>query len=145
MRAGMRRYSLSALVEASGLSEAALARRVGLSGTTLKKARLEGLREDAADRYACRAGLLPWLVWPHWIEEANVECLECSRGFVPTNARQVVCSQACRQRRYRNERKTDPAWREAQRLRSRAYYESAARVIVAKKRARIRARREAAA
>lgn len=58
-----RRYDLASLLEATGLSEAALGRLVGLSGSTLKNARERGLTMEAADRYAVRAGLHPFEVW----------------------------------------------------------------------------------
>lgn len=61
-----RYYPLEALVAASGLSEAAMARRCGLSGTTLKNARANGLRDDAADRHAVRLGFHPSEVWSDW-------------------------------------------------------------------------------
>lgn len=64
----MTAYSLQALVEASGLSESALARRLGWSGQSLKKARANGLSEAQADRGACRLGLHPDQVWDHWFE-----------------------------------------------------------------------------
>ncbi len=72
----MRRYPLDALVEASGLSEAALGRRVGLSGSTLKQARAVGLTEVGADRYAVRAGLHPWTVWPDMEHDAIAAAAE---------------------------------------------------------------------
>lgn len=61
-----RRYSLQALVDASGLSESTLGRRVRLSGSTLKQAREHGLTERAADRCAVRLDLHPFEVWPDW-------------------------------------------------------------------------------
>ena len=61
-----RYYPLEALVTASGMTEAALARRVGMSGTLLKNARTYGLREEAADRFAIRAGFHPCEVWDDW-------------------------------------------------------------------------------
>ena len=59
-----RRYPLSDLLAATGLSESGLTRRAGISGTTLKNAREMGFTADAADRYAVRCGLHPWEVWP---------------------------------------------------------------------------------
>lgn len=76
----VRRYPLAALVDASGLSEAALGRAVGLSGTTLKNARVRGFLEASADRYAVRAGFHPAEVWP------DFGCEPCAleRVFVAT-------------------------------------------------------------
>ena len=95
-----KRYSLSALVEAAGMSEAELGRRVGLSGSSLTKARRDGLIESAADRYACRAGLVPWLVWSDWLEDAWVECAaeDCADRFVPARKGHRYCSSRCRRR-----------------------------------------------
>lgn len=75
------RYPLAALVAASGLTEAQLARRVGLSGSTLKMARERGLVERSADRYAVRAGLHPFEVWPEMADEhlADLERVEAER------------------------------------------------------------------
>lgn len=64
-----RRYPLSALLEATGMSEHQLGQHVGLSGSSIKKARELGLVESAADKYACRAGLHPFEVWPAWFDE----------------------------------------------------------------------------
>lgn len=95
-----RRFSLQALVSASGLTEAALGRKVGLSGSTLKSARSRGLTESAADRYACRAGLMPWEVWPEWLPEARVQCAasDCAELFLPRDSRHLYHSPTCRQR-----------------------------------------------
>lgn len=122
-RTSPKRYPLAALVEASGMSEAELGRRVGLSGSSLTKARRDGLIESAADRYACRAGLVPWLVWSDWLEDAFVECAaeDCCERFVPRDKANIWCSRRCYQRvkmrRYRateagreNNRKWRKAW-----------------------------------
>lgn len=118
-----RRYPLDALVAASGLTEAALGRKVGLSGSTLKLARTEGLAERSADLFACRAGLTPWLVWPDWLEDLEVECAErsCTNRFVPSKSSHRFCSRTCgnreRTRAYLARKRQDPAFREAERLR----------------------------
>lgn len=90
----MRRYPLAALVEASGLTEAEFGRRVGLSGTTLVKARSDGFVESAADRYACRAGFHPSQVWPDF---AHDECAleDCRELFRPRRAGHVYHDQKC--------------------------------------------------
>lgn len=92
------RYPLVALVEASGLSETALARRVGWSGTTLRGVRDGGLTERMADRSAVRLGLVPWLIWPTWLIDAEVDCANdrCDRRFVPVVGHQRFCRAACR-------------------------------------------------
>lgn len=126
----MRRYPLDALVAVSGLSEAALARLVRLSGTTLKNARENGLREDAADRYAVRAGFHPAEVWTDWstveivaddaVPHEHGTCGECGRGFIPRRADHRWCSKRCRNLA------SSRAWKqrnaEANRLARRAYY-----------------------
>jgi hypothetical protein len=120
----VRRYPLEPLVAASGLSEAALARSVGLSGSTLQQARLHGLREDAADRYAVRAGFVPVVVWPDF---GQAICPECSEPFVQSRRTHVMCSDNCRERRrMRLKYQSDPAWAEAKRAARRAYYQECA-------------------
>lgn len=121
----IRRYSLQALVERSGMSEAALARAVGLSGSTLKRAREEGFIESAADRYAVRAGLHPHEVWDHWLEGAEQPCAaeDCASTFIPTRPGHRYCSRGCRdrvgeRRRYRS----NPVLAERRRASRRAYY-----------------------
>lgn len=130
----MKRYALASLVEAAGMSEAELGRRVGLSGSSLTKARRDGLIESAADRYACRAGLVPWLVWSDWLEDVFVECPECGERFVAKRRDQRYCTQKCGHRRRARERvraryQSDPEWREARKAEVRAYREENARAI----------------
>lgn len=112
----MRRYPLDALAAAAGMSEAALGRAVGLSGSTLKKAREWGLVADAADRYAIRAGLHPAEVWPTWLDDhlqdedaAAAERLERRRAAG---------------RRYAAKRRQDPEFRARQAAYLRAYRSS---------------------
>ena len=108
------RYALAPLVEAAGMSEAEFGRRVGLSGSSLTKARRDGLIESAADRYACRAGLVPWLVWSDWLEDLSVECAadDCTERFVPARNGHAYCSKRCRERVVSKRRyHTDPAAR----------------------------------
>lgn len=90
----MRRYPLDALLAATGLTEAALSRLVGLSGTTLVRAREHGLTADAADRYAVRAGFAPVNVW---LDYGLVECARpgCSTLFAPNDKRHRCCKRAC--------------------------------------------------
>lgn len=120
----MRRYPLSALVEASGLSETALARQVGLSGSTLKQARSRGLVEAAADRYAVRIGFHPTMVWSDW---GQIPCgnERCEQSFVPTRRRHFYCSTSCQRRvadrRSKAKVRQDPDRREAERRKLNAY------------------------
>lgn len=131
-----KRYRLSLLVKASGLSEAALAREVGLSGTSLKWAREIGLVEAAADRYAVRAGLVPWLVWPDWLDDLELVCadLKCSRMFVPSRKGQRYCTVKCGRRAWDREDKRrryaeDPEFAAAGREKARQYRERSLRAI----------------
>jgi lambda repressor-like predicted transcriptional regulator len=142
------RYPLEALTDASGLSEAALVRQVGMSGSTLKRVRVEGLSEAQADRYACRLGLVPWMVWPNWLADAQVPCKECGELFVPKRKGHVYCTIKCCRRVHDREHKRkrrlrDPEWAERDRERSRRYRESAAKAIRVKDAARRERNREA--
>jgi hypothetical protein len=145
----MRRYPLEALMEATGLSEAHLARRVGMDGTTLKRARENGLVASAADRYAVRAGFVPWLVWPEWIadqiEDCSQPCEECGSPFVPVKKGHRFCNRTCGSRNLKRRRYQDPEFRAKERARNQAYKEAsrhAARLYAATYRA---ANREALA
>lgn len=131
-----RRYPLANLMAASGLTEAALARKVGLSGSTLKYVRENGLAEVSADRYAVRAGLHPHTVWPemvgHVLDEVQVACAstDCGELFVPRDGRgqQRYCSARCRQREStRRYRATEGGAESARRVR-RTYYWSDPRI-----------------
>lgn len=103
------RYPLQALVAASGLTEAELGRRVGLSGSTLKHVREHGLAERSADRYAVRAGMVPSAVWPELLEQAIAdvtrECAssDCTNTFLldvggKGGTRRRYCSATCKSR-----------------------------------------------
>lgn len=135
------RYPLEALVRASGLSEAALARKVGLSGTTLKQARERGLLEAAADRYAVRVALHPLEVWPEMAQAATVECADesCDVRFAPTRKGHRFCSDLCSNRRRSREWKRkryaeDPEYAQARREETARYREEAREYVLAAKR-----------
>ena len=139
----MRRYPLSALVEASGLSEAALGRAVGLSGTTLVQAREVGLVESAADRYAVRAGIPTLLVWPDF---GQVECAaeDCTILFAPHRKGHKYCSARCRNRvSHRIQYATNPARRAMQQAGARRYYQEAGEYVRRQSAANYAANREA--
>jgi hypothetical protein len=141
------RYPLEALTDASELSEAALVRQVGMSGSTLKRVRVEGLSEAQADRYACRLGLVPWMVWPNWLDDAQVPCKECGELFVPKRKGHVYCTVRCGRRANDRENKrrryaSDPEYAAAVRERSRRYREVAARSLKVKDAARRERNRE---
>ena len=141
-----RRYPLSALVELSGLSENALAHKVGLSGSTLKKAREDGLLEPAADRYAVRAGFHPYEVWPemldHALEDTSIECAGgCGTPIQPTRADHRFCSRRCKERVGQRRRyHTDELTRRRRIESAAAYYAEAGDYVRTRERLR---RREA--
>lgn len=96
------RFPLDALVEAAGCrSDLELARRIGMSGASLKDARRLGLNERAADRHAIRCGLHPVSVWPEYEFIPVRECVMCGEPFVPAQVRQAYCSKRCRWRQTR--------------------------------------------
>lgn len=160
----MRRYPLSDLIDASGLTEAALGRLVGLSGSSMKQARNLGLVEAAADRCACRAGLVPWVVWSDWLEDAERVCADtsCGRGFVPARMGTIYCSPTCARRvssrnHARRRYASDPAYRlrkvernrrykdetrKSRQVKQRAYYHANADELRAKRRARYRRQKQ---
>lgn len=136
-----RRYPLDALVSASGMSEAALARKVGMDRTTLRRAREHGLVETAADRFAIRAGFVPWLVWTDWLEELAQPCADvsCERPFVPARRNQIYCSPKCARRvtsrNYaRRKYQNDPEHRQRKLERTRAYRDESREARLAKQR-----------
>ncbi|HEU5085704.1 MAG TPA: hypothetical protein VFU14_20350 [Acidimicrobiales bacterium] len=121
--AGKPRYPLAALIEATGRSEAELARMVGLSGSSLVAARERGLIESAAERYAVRAGLHPFNVWPEMadaaVADAAVACRGCGEPFVPVRRSHVFCDPACGRRFHaevRRARSRDHYWRNRERI-----------------------------
>lgn len=59
-----RRYSLTDLADAAGLTRRQLRTELGLSNVTLVDLEERGLSDEQADRYAVRLGLFPWQVWP---------------------------------------------------------------------------------
>ena len=140
------RYPLADLLEATGLTESGLTRAVGLSGSTLVKARENGLTADAADRYATRAGFHPASVWPDWgTAECEQTCPECEEGFVPARKGTVFCSKRCRQRKLQREWQrrryaTDPAYAEAKRAARREFYAECAEYEKARERRKYRER-----
>lgn len=148
------RYPLADLLQATKLDEGTLGQLVGLSGSSMKRAREWGLTADAADRYANRVGLHPSLIWPQWTDDqiaaASIACLECEGSFVPSRSTQIYCSKRCRQRRLQREWKRtryqqDPAFAEATKAARREFYASCADYEKARERRRYHARKETAA
>ena len=137
-----RRYPLASLCEATGLTEAALGRLVGLSGSSLQRAREWGLVESAADRYACRAGVHPILVWSDF---GLVECAaeDCAELFAQARAGHRFCSARCRSRvNGRELYRSSSSRREAQVAKAARYYEEAGEYKRRQAAARYEANRE---
>jgi hypothetical protein len=153
-----RRYPLSKLLDACDCTEAELVRRLSLKGvhfdgTTLKRAREQGLVERAADRYAARLGWVVWHVWPEWLDDIIADeskaCADtsCGEPFVPNRGNQIYCSAKCARRvtaRNYARRKwaSDPEWAEKKRVQSRARKAASRRARLIKQRAYYQANRE---
>lgn len=118
-------YDLNPLADMLGLSLSALASRFGLSGSTWKRYRDEGVSELVADRLACKAGLHPATVWPEWVDDLiatykrTCEAHGCTAEFVPEQGTQRFCSDGCRNRAKR--RRHYELNGERERARQRAY------------------------
>jgi hypothetical protein len=150
-----RRYPLEALVEASGLTEAALGRAVGLSGSTLVKARRDGLVLDAAERYAHRAQLHVFEVWPEIVEHLEADRLERRRQIAresarrryqedpEVRARRIASAATQRVNNARAIRYQPSRQPEARRASSAVFYRSHADRLKADKRAHYEANRDA--
>ncbi|WCO67898.1 hypothetical protein PO878_04065 [Iamia majanohamensis] len=123
----MKRYPFAPLAEAMGETEAQACRTLGVSGSTEKQYRTEGLSERTADRLATRAGWNPVNIWPDWgtelLEKAGPwvddrpVCPECDEHFTRGRRDQVYCSARCRCRRASRESRRrrwaeDPEYRE---------------------------------
>ena len=64
-----RRWPLAPLVEAMRRRGSANPTyELGIGGEVWKRATAHGLTDATADRWAVRAGWLPWEVWPDWID-----------------------------------------------------------------------------
>lgn len=78
-----RRYQLQPLADVLGISLASLGRHLGVSGSTWKEYRDQGVTEKVGDRLAVRAGVAAYEVWPemldHAIEDADHEDAEEQR------------------------------------------------------------------
>ena len=64
----MKRYPLADLLEAAGMSLSQLRELCPMNGTVYRNARAIGLTEEQADRWCCKVGLVPWLVWSDWLD-----------------------------------------------------------------------------
>lgn len=69
-----RPFDLASLLEVAGEpSPHRFAIRLGISGSTITRARDHELTWQQADTWACRAGFHPAEVWPHWYAEVDPE------------------------------------------------------------------------
>ena len=68
------RWPLEPLLRYTGMTQVALARRLGVHATTVQNARRRGLNDRQADHWATAIGLHPALIWgPEWFEAAPPE------------------------------------------------------------------------
>lgn len=138
------RYLFAPLAAAMGLSEAAAARALNISGSTEQQYRRDGMSERVADRRAVQAGLEPYLVWPEMlntaiadVERAEQERLDRQRAASARRKRKQYARRRQeileRNRRYRAEARNAIAAQrrrryaqqaELERERSRRYYEA---------------------
>ena len=126
------RYPVEPLAELMRMAPGTALSRMGVSGSTAKQYRTEGVSWRVADRLAHCAGYHPAEVWPEWtddqIEATKSECAaeDCAERFLPSNARQRFCSSRCRSRVSARRRSRDPEVRARRaEVRRRLYEESA--------------------
>lgn len=128
----MKRYPLAPLADLMHLSENQALEKLKVGGSTGGTYRREGLSAAAAERLAERAGFHPFEVWPELRDDvlAGVEreCANagCGARFLPyRDGMHFHCSARCRDaassRRFLARRREDPAFRERERARARAY------------------------
>lgn len=136
-----RRYPLESLLDAAGMTLSQLREVCPMGGSVYRNARTVGLTEAQADRWACKVGLVPWLVWGDWLDDAQVECAErsCTERFVPSRKNHIYCSRTCcirkQMQEYRARRSDDPEYQAFRRAESRAYYEECGDYVRARQRA----------
>jgi hypothetical protein len=73
-----RPYSIDTLMDAAGLdTDGQLALIVGVGRTMVQKRRQrDGLTFWEADRWAVACGLMPYAVWPSWVDDEIVDGLD---------------------------------------------------------------------
>jgi hypothetical protein len=77
-----------------------------LDRRNLSALKRDGLTESAADKLATRCGLMPWLIWPEWLDNViadyELECAAdgCGVRFIPppNSPRKRYCSRQCQNR-----------------------------------------------
>lgn len=133
----MRRYAFDTLAEAAGMEPHLLAAHLGISGSTWKKYRSEGMSEVVADRRAAQCGFVAWQVWPEMLEHAIADEAERRRAKKAEYQRRYYARHA-EQMRERNRR----YWAETveyQRKRKQRFYRDNAERLRAEARERYQA------
>lgn len=125
------KYPFTPLAVAMGMTEAAAAGALGISGSTEQEYRRDGMSELVAERRAVQVGLVPYDVWPEMLEvsigDLFVECAapDCTERFDPqawSTKRRRYCSRTCQQRTNARRRyQEDPATRERRKAFTRRY------------------------
>lgn len=143
-----RRYSVAPLARLMHRSEYSALAALGVSGTTSKQYRADGVSRRVADRLAVNAGYHPSEVWPEIteddIEDFSRTCDECDERFLPAmKARKDVrfCSRNCN-KRFHYRHRYAAAIGERERARARAFYAENGDYVRAQKRRRYRDQRE---
>lgn len=106
-----RRYEFAPLAEAMGMTPGALAKELGISGSTWKGYRDHGMSEVVADRRAAQCGLVAYEVWPE-MRDHSIEDEAARKRKLRTEA----------QRRWRSK----PEVRQRERERRARYYREVA-------------------
>jgi hypothetical protein len=130
------RYPFAPLAAAMGMTPAEAARSQGISGSTWKQYRDEGMSRDVADRRAVRAGFHPWTVWPEMAEHDMAAADALEEELRERRRAQLTAAT----RRYRQRH---PHVRAYNRERRRAYYEQASEYEKARERRRYWENRDA--
>lgn len=127
------RYPIADLFAQLPGNEKECCHRLGISGSSYGNFVQHGLTFDQAERYAERAGLNAYTVWPAMVDELidreSKVCAApgCEERFVPTHPRRVYCCRRCQQNvakaAYKRRRyATDPEFRERLKAESTARY-----------------------
>lgn len=116
-------------MSAAGITSMAELRLVcPMGGVQYRQAIDRGLTELQADRWAVKLGLLPWMVWPAWLDDALTPCEApgCDRRFAPhpRAPHTRYCSSTCRQRAKARRYRATANGADANRRHRRAYYEA---------------------